>query len=186
MNFVFIYGPPAVGKMTVGQELSKLTGYKLFHNHIALEPALAYFEFGTPPFYRIVNAIRRTIFEEVVKANVKGFIFTYVWAVTDEKDTAYVDGIRKYFSENGAKIFFVELEADLDIRKQRNKTENRLLNKASKRDLEWSENNILEMEEKYIMNTNNDFPFNDPYIKINNSQLSAAETAKLINDKFYS
>jgi shikimate kinase len=34
MKFVLIFGPQAVGKMTVGQELAKITGLKLFHNHI--------------------------------------------------------------------------------------------------------------------------------------------------------
>ena len=29
-----ICGPQAVGKMTVGQELAKMTEYKLFYNHI--------------------------------------------------------------------------------------------------------------------------------------------------------
>ena len=33
-NLVQIIGPQAVGKMTVGQELSKITGYKLFYNHM--------------------------------------------------------------------------------------------------------------------------------------------------------
>ena len=34
MNLVFIYGPPAVGKLTVAKELSLITGYPLFHNHL--------------------------------------------------------------------------------------------------------------------------------------------------------
>ena len=32
MNFVVIFGPVAVGKMTVGQELEKITDLKLFYN----------------------------------------------------------------------------------------------------------------------------------------------------------
>ena len=31
MKLVFIFGSGAVGKMTVGQELMKLTGLRLFH-----------------------------------------------------------------------------------------------------------------------------------------------------------
>ncbi len=34
MQLVFLYGPPGVGKLTVGNALSALTGYKLFHNHL--------------------------------------------------------------------------------------------------------------------------------------------------------
>ena len=44
MNFIIIYGPAAVGKMTVGKELSKLTGYKLFHNHMSIEFVLQFFD----------------------------------------------------------------------------------------------------------------------------------------------
>ncbi|HEU4717569.1 MAG TPA: AAA family ATPase [Bacteroidia bacterium] len=183
MNFIFIFGPPAVGKMTVGQELGKLTGYRLFHNHVAIEPALLYFEFGTPPFLRIVNTIRKSIFEEVIKAGMPGFIFTYVWALNEERDLHYVKQVRNFFAERGANVFFVELEADLSTRLERNRTENRLLHKASKRDTEWSEHNIRDMETKYVMNSEA-FPFNDPYLRINNSQLSAPETAALIREKF--
>ena len=37
MKLVLIFGPQAVGKMTVGQELAKKTGLKLFHNHMTIE-----------------------------------------------------------------------------------------------------------------------------------------------------
>ena len=45
-TLVIIFGPPAVGKMTVGSELAKLTGLKLFHNHMTIEPLLELFEFA--------------------------------------------------------------------------------------------------------------------------------------------
>ncbi len=41
-------GPPAVGKMTKGQELEKLSGYKLFHNHVTIEMVVPFFSYGTP------------------------------------------------------------------------------------------------------------------------------------------
>ena len=36
MKFIIITGPQAVGKMTVGQELTKITGLKLLHNHMTI------------------------------------------------------------------------------------------------------------------------------------------------------
>ena len=36
-KIVLITGPQAVGKMTVGQELSKITNLKLFHNHMTID-----------------------------------------------------------------------------------------------------------------------------------------------------
>ncbi|KAA1807131.1 hypothetical protein FXB61_003723 [Bacillus cereus] len=37
MKLILIFGPQAVGKMTVGQELATLTGLKLFHNHMTID-----------------------------------------------------------------------------------------------------------------------------------------------------
>ena len=43
MNIVFIFGSTAVGKMTVGQELLKITDLRLYHNHMMLEPIVEIF-----------------------------------------------------------------------------------------------------------------------------------------------
>ena len=37
MNLIFIYGPPAAGKLTVATEIAALTGYKVFHNHLSID-----------------------------------------------------------------------------------------------------------------------------------------------------
>ena len=55
MKLVFILGDAAVGKMTVGQELMKLTGLRLFHNHMTIEPVIALFGNYNG---RVVNEIR--------------------------------------------------------------------------------------------------------------------------------
>ena len=43
MKLVFIIGDAAVGKMTVGQELMKITDLRLFHNHMTIEPVIEIF-----------------------------------------------------------------------------------------------------------------------------------------------
>ncbi len=43
MKLVLIIGSGAVGKMTVGQELMKITDLRLFHNHMMIEPVLDVF-----------------------------------------------------------------------------------------------------------------------------------------------
>jgi shikimate kinase len=50
MKLVILFGPPAVGKMTVGQELANLTGFRLFHNHMTIELTLNFFAFNTKEF----------------------------------------------------------------------------------------------------------------------------------------
>ena len=43
MKLVLLFGDCAVGKMTVGQELAKITDLRLFHNHMTIEPVLEIF-----------------------------------------------------------------------------------------------------------------------------------------------
>ncbi len=40
MNLILIVGSGAVGKMTDDQELMKITDYRLFHNHMMIEPVI--------------------------------------------------------------------------------------------------------------------------------------------------
>ena len=44
MNFYMLIGPQAVGKMTVGQALSKKTGAKLFYNHMTIDLVDCFFD----------------------------------------------------------------------------------------------------------------------------------------------
>ena len=41
MKLVVLHGPPAVGKLTVARELARLTGWRLFHNHLVVDALLA-------------------------------------------------------------------------------------------------------------------------------------------------
>ena len=47
MKLVIIFGPQAVGKMTAGQELEKITGLKLFHNHMTNDLVSCFFDYGS-------------------------------------------------------------------------------------------------------------------------------------------
>lgn len=116
MKFVVIFGPHAVGKMTVGQELSKITGLKLFHNHMTIDLVANFFDFGTNQGKRLVNRFREEIFREVSKSDLYGMIFAYMWAFDEQSDWDYVDGVCNLFEENGSDIYFVELEADFNVR----------------------------------------------------------------------
>lgn len=52
-NFILIIGPQAVGKMTVGQELSRITGYKLLHNHMTIEMVRLIFDYDRKSYRKI-------------------------------------------------------------------------------------------------------------------------------------
>ena len=185
MHLVLIFGPPAVGKMTVGHELARITGYKLFHNHMTVEPVLDVFPFGSPPFSRLVNEFRRRMVEEAVLAELPGLIFTLVWGLELPEDrdivSSYIDIV-----EGAGRFSFVELFADLDERLVRNASPFRLAQKRSKRDVEFSRGNLLELEENYVMNTSErrtiaeDLFAGRDHLRIDNTRLDAAEVAKQV------
>lgn len=183
MKFVLIFGPQAVGKMTVGQELEQITELKLFHNHMTIELLEPYFSFS-PEMWRLSTLFRTEIFKAVAESEQEGLIFTYVWAFDQQDDWDYVDKICEIFESKGGSIYFVELEADFDERLERNKSPHRLEHKPTKRNVVWSENELKETMKKYRLNSNEGEIKKENYIKINNTNLSAVEVAKIISDRF--
>ena len=113
MKLVMIFGPQAVGKMTVGQELSKITGLKLFHNHMTIDLVSNFFDYSTEQGRDLVTLYRWEMFKAVAKSDLKGLIFTYTWCFELEDEWTYTKKICDLFKDNGAEVYFVELEADL-------------------------------------------------------------------------
>ncbi|MBR4459556.1 MAG: AAA family ATPase [Clostridia bacterium] len=180
MKLVFIIGSGAVGKMTVGQELAKITGLRLFHNHMMIEPVIEIFGGFNG---KVITELRDVIFREFAASDREGMIFTFMWAFDQRADWDYVAHVRGIFAEHGAEEYCVELVAPQEIRLQRNATENRLHHKASKRDLEFSDR-MLRSEENYRLVSNPDeVPF-EHYLRIDNSDMPAEEAARLIRDTF--
>jgi hypothetical protein len=184
MKFILVFGPQAVGKMTVGHELEKTTELKLFHNHMTIELVSPFFNYGTESGKRLVKLFRKEIFEEVSKSDLDGLIFTYVWAFDQQSDWDYVDEVCNIFESKGGDIYFVELEADLEERLGRNKSSHRLEHKPTKRNIERSERDLRSSMEKYRLNSKNGEIKKENYIRINNTNLNPEEVAKTIKEKF--
>jgi len=184
MKFILITGPQAVGKMTVGQELIKITDLKLFHNHMTIEIVTKIFDYSKESFRKLRESFRIQIFEEFAKSDQEGIIFTTTWDFDDKEEWKRIYGYIDIFKQYNSEIYIVELEADLEERLKRNKTENRLLNKASKRDLEWSENDLLKSVKKYRLNSRQNEIKGYNYLRINNTNISAKDTAQMIKERF--
>ena len=190
MHLVCIFGPPAVGKMTVGHELARLTGFRLFHNHMTVDPVLDIFPFGSPPFTRLVDEFRRRIIEEAVAADLPGLVFTFVWGLESagDRDTiaSYVDIVER----GGGRVFFVELAAPLEERLVRNVTEFRLDQKRSKRDVEFSRQNLVDLDAAWVMNTGGAPTQADgllagrEHLRVDNTDLPAAVVARLVAESW--
>ncbi len=184
MKFVLLFGPPAVGKMTVGQELGKITDLKLFHNHMSIELVIRYFDFSTRPFDRLTTMIREEILREIAQSDLEGVIFTFVLALDLPKEHEYVDSLIAPFVERGADIYYIELEADLEERIRRNTSENRLLDKPIKGNTEQSLANLMYEHETFQENSHGDF-LRSNHLKIHNTDLAPAETAVRIKAFIY-
>lgn len=184
MKFIIITGPQAVGKMTVGQELVKITNLKLLHNHMTIEVLTKIFDYSRDSFRKLNEEFRVQIFEEFAKSNEDGIIFTTTWDFDSKEDWNMMYRFINIFKKNNAEIYIVELESSLEERLKRNKTENRLENKASKRNLEWSEKDLLKSVEKYRFNSRENEIQEKNYIKIDNTNISADIVAKTIKEKF--
>lgn len=176
-TLLFVVGPPAVGKMAVGREIADRTGLRLFHNHMAIEPVLRFFEFGSPPFGRLVGEFRNRIFEEVAASELPGLVFTYVWAFDLPEDHQAVAGYAAPFVRRGGRVLYVELQADLDERLRRNEGEFRLAEKPSKRDVEASRHHLLELDGRYRLNSAGEFDGRPDYLRVDNTHLTPGEVA---------
>ena len=106
MNLVFIYGPPGVGKLSAAREVARLTGYRLFHNHVSIRCAQSVFDFGTPPFWKVVGGIRTLMFEEAAAGGVS-LIFTFVYA--HPKDLPGVERMCGLVESHGGRALLVRL-----------------------------------------------------------------------------
>ena len=181
MNLLMLIGSGAVGKMTVGQELMKITDYRLFHNHHMIEPVIEIFgKFDGA----VINKLREDIFDAFLKTDYSGLIFTYMWAFDMQSDWDYIKSVADKFEASGGNVYYVELVADQAVRIERNKTENRLKNKASKRDIAVSEDRMLREETKYrLVSREGEIPFKY-YIKIDNTDLKPSEVARMIKERF--
>lgn len=181
MKLMFLFGNCAVGKMTVGQELTKITPFRLFHNHMMIEPVLEVFgEFRSDVIFKL----RRTIFEEFAKSDQYGLIFTFMWAFDQQEDWDYIARIREIFDLADEDVYYVELVAPQDVRIARNSTENRLKNKASKRNLEASNQRLIHDDQRYRCESlPGEIPFPN-YLRLDNSAISAEEAAQKIKCHF--
>jgi chloramphenicol 3-O-phosphotransferase len=113
VKLIFIYGPPAAGKLTVAEALAALTGFKVFHNHLTVDLAHAFFEFGTPAFGRYVDHLRLEAVEMAAREGVDGVIFTFVYALG--WDDGFVQDMKDVVERSGGVVFFVQLVCSRDI-----------------------------------------------------------------------
>lgn len=122
-RLVFLYGPPAVGKLSVAKALADRMPAKILHNHLTIDPVAAVLPFGTDAFWRVVGRFRRDLVSAAAEEGID-LIYTYVFAPGDERHVA--DTVSA-FEAVGGDSFFVRLVAPRDVLVQRVIAEDRKL-----------------------------------------------------------
>lgn len=181
MKLLILIGNSSVGKMTVGQELAKITPFRLFHNHMMIEPVLEVF--GS---FRgdVIQKLRQVIFEEFARSDQYGLIFTFMWAFDMPSDWEYLEAVKKIFNLPEEDVYYVELVAPQEVRLLRNSTENRLKCKASKRDLDVSNQRLIRDDENHRCESlPGEIPFPN-YLRIENTDISPDTAAAMIRAHF--
>jgi deoxyadenosine/deoxycytidine kinase len=174
MRLIIIYGPPGVGKYTTAKELSSLTGFKLFHNHLTVDLAKSLFEFGTEPFFRFCDKLRNDVFEIAAKEDINGLIFTFCYS--DPEDNEFIKRTTEIVENNNGKVNFVKLSCNKE------ELEKRIVDESRK-----AYQKIVKVEELYEAlnkwNLTASIPFVES-LEIDNTKLSYVESAQMIKTLF--
>lgn len=108
MKLIVLYGPPASGKLTVAKALSKITGYKIFHNHLLIDLLEKVLPWGSSDFKNYMDKYFFELLEVAMKHNVEGLIVTMVYY--KDFDKPYLKTLVKTVEKQGGEVCFVQLK----------------------------------------------------------------------------
>ena len=168
-NLIVIIGPQAVGKMTVAEKLKERIGYSLMINHDSIEIAIKIFSNNNKAKWKLKSKIREDVFNISLENNIS-LIFTFIVDFNTNVDIDYLTELKNKYEKTGGQFYLIELEADIKTRLER--------------DIEWSDQELIESMNKYRMNSKKDEIKFDNYIKINNTNLTPQDVADIIINKF--
>ena len=121
MHLIFIYGPPATGKLTVAKELSAITGFPVFHNHLTYD--LVNSVFTGYKFGKLIEKIRLDVFQHAIDQKLPGLIFTVAYGFGS--DDEFVKSVVKQFEDSDDQVSFVQLICSQDELLRRTTQESR-------------------------------------------------------------
>lgn len=108
MKVIFLHGPPAAGKHTIGSKLSEQTGIPLFHNHLTVDLATSLFEFGTTGFVDLREKVWLAAFSTAAEVD-QSFIFTFNPESTVDPDL--IGRLESQIVQRGGEVIYIELLA---------------------------------------------------------------------------
>lgn len=166
--------------MTIGEKVAEAFNIPLFHNHVTLDAIWPYIGWNETTF-ELSEQLRMGIFDYISKSqDHPGIVFTFVWNFDNREDWAYVNQIKEKFKKGDGEMYFIELEADLTERLRRNETEKRLSVKPSKRNIEFSRQELLHSADKHRLNSLPGEIQEANYLKMDVTEMSAEKVSETI------
>ena len=169
MRLIVLFGMPATGKLTVGQELAALTGYKLFHNHLVVDLLLSVFEFGSPGFVELREQIWLGVVRAACRGGVPGLVFTFAPETTVRPE--FIGILAETVKAEGGAIDFVELTCPMAELKQR-------MDSGSRR--QFKKLTSVELFEQLHAGGNLELPMPQARFSVDTSTCAPAEAAERI------
>lgn len=118
MKAIYLYAPPATGKLTIAREICKITGFKLIHNHLFTEILLSVFESKNKHYWKLWAEFKERLAQEAAKAQVPGIVFTGVYD-GQKSDDRYIKSFVTKMKKRNIDIHFVQLTCSQEARKKR-------------------------------------------------------------------
>jgi adenylate kinase len=117
MKLIVLHGLPGVGKLTVARELAKLTGFRVFHNHLTVDLVLSVFEFGSPEFVELREKIWFEVISRAAEERIDGLIFTFAFERTVRD--GFIRSLRNAVETRDGELILVNLKASTDEMEKR-------------------------------------------------------------------
>jgi hypothetical protein len=106
MKLIFLYGPPASGKLTIAHEVAARTGISVFHNHLIVDAVASVFPFGTPTFVMLRDSFWLTVIREAAREE-RSVLFTFAPEPTVSQQ--FPQRVQEEVAQAGGSVVFVRL-----------------------------------------------------------------------------
>jgi hypothetical protein len=120
-QLAFLYGPPAVGKLTVARAIADRLPVRVLHNHVTIDAVTEVLPYGSATFWRVVGRFRRDLVAAAAEEGID-LVYTYVFAPGDEQ---HVTDIVSAYEQAGGCVSFVQLVAPREVLLERVVAESR-------------------------------------------------------------